>query len=429
MLNKLCKFIRSQEMIKPGDTVICAVSGGADSMALLWGMYLLREKLQFTLEAAHFNHHLRGEESDRDEAFVAEFCDRFDIPLYRGEGQIVKGEKGLEAAAREARYAFFRTLPGKIATAHTANDNAETVLMNMLRGTALKGLGAIAPVGERLIRPMLTVTRQEVLGFLEEYAIGHVEDSSNSGDEFLRNRLRHEVMPLLEAENPRLAENLSAMALGLREDAACLEEMTREAASDSVAELKKLPQALRYRALELFLKNSGVKEPTRRNMAQLDALVFSEKPSAKAAFPGGVAIERCYDRLQVQRENTPLETVQVVCPGVTELPWLGLRLVCKPAEAVISDRETFTVIPQGKVRLRCRESGDELTLHGGTKSLKKRFVDAKIPAARRLLIPVLEDETGILGVYGFGADEKRKAHTLPAVQFVFEKIEIDQGVF
>ncbi len=421
MLNKLCKFIRSQEMIKPGDTVICAVSGGADSMALLWGMYLLREKLQFTLEAAHFNHHLRGEESDRDEAFVAEFCDRFDIPLYRGEGQIVRGEKGLEAAAREARYAFFRTLPGKIATAHTANDNAETVLMNMLRGTALKGLGAIAPVGERLIRPMLTVTRQEVLGFLEEYAIGHVEDSSNSGDEFLRNRLRHEVMPLLEAENPRLAENLSAMALGLREDAACLEEMTREAASDSVAELKKLPQALRYRALELFLKNSGVKEPTRRNMAQLDALVFSEKPSAKAAFPGGVCITRCYDALQVHKETAALETLEILCPSVTELPQMGLRLVCRPAENTLCTRESFAVAPQGRIRLRCRVVGDEITLPGGTKSLKKLFVDAKIPAAQRLLIPVLEDEMGILGVYGFGADEKRKANTLPAVQFIFEK--------
>ncbi len=421
MLNKIQEMLTRYQMVSPGDTVYCAVSGGADSMALLWGMYLLREKLQFTLEAAHFNHHLRGEESDRDEAFVAEFCDRFDIPLYRGEGQIVKGEKGLEAAAREARYAFFRTLPGKIATAHTANDNAETVLMNMLRGTALKGLGAIAPVGERLIRPMLTVTRQEVLVFLEEYAIGHVEDSSNSGDEFLRNRLRHEVMPLLEAENPRLAENLSAMALGLREDAACLEEMTREAASDSVAELKKLPQALRYRALELFLKNSGVKEPTRRNMAQLDALVFSEKPSAKAAFPGGVCITRCYDALQVHKETAALETLEILCPSVTELSQMGLRLVCRPAENTLCTRESFAVEPQGRIRLRCRVAGDAITLPGGTKSLKKLFVDAKIPAAQRLLIPVLEDEMGVLGVYGFGADEKRKANTLPAVQFIFEK--------
>ncbi len=422
MLNKLCQFIRSQELVQPGDTVICAVSGGADSMALLWGMYLLREKLQITLQAAHFNHHLREEESDRDEAFVAEFCDRFDIPLYRGQAQVVRGEKGLEAAAREARYSFFRTLPGKIATAHTANDNAETVLMNMLRGTALKGLGGISPMGDKLIRPMLAVTRQEVLAFLSEYAVSYVEDSSNRTDDFLRNRLRHHVMPLLEAENPRLAENLSAMALGLRQDAACLEEMTGLSASDSVTELRKLPQAMRCRVLEQFLKNSGVKEPTRRNIAQLDALVFSEKPSAKAAFPGGVCIARCYDRLQVQTEAAVLETVEITCPSTTELPQLGLRLVCRPAEEILCNKETFTVLPQGKVTLRCRMAGDEITLPGGTKSLKKLFVDAKIPAARRLQIPVLTDEQGILGVYGFGADEKRKANTLPAVQFIFEKI-------
>ncbi len=422
MLNKLCQFIRSQALVQPGDTVICAVSGGADSMALLWGMYLLREKLQIHLQAAHFNHHLRGEESDRDEAFVAEFCDRFDIPLYRGQAQVVRGEKGLEAAAREARYSFFRTLPGKIATAHTANDNAETVLMNMLRGTALKGLGAIAPMGDNLIRPMLTTTRPEVLAFLSEYAISYVEDSSNRTDDFLRNRLRHGVMPLLEAENPRLAENLSAMALGLRQDAACLEEMMRLSASDSVTELRKLPQAMRCRVLGQFLKNSGVKEPTRRHIAQVDALVFSEKPSAKAAFPGGVCIERCYDRLQVQREAEPLEAVEIICPSVTELPHLGLRLVCRPAEELIFSKEAFTVVPQGNVILRCRMAGDEITLPGGTKNLKKLFVDAKIPAARRLQIPVLADEKGVFGVCNFGVNEKRKADTLPAVQFVFEKI-------
>ena len=168
MLNELTRFVRRYDLITPGDEIVCAVSGGADSMALLFGLYLLREKLDIRLSAAHFNHHLRGEESDRDEQFVRDFCDRFEIPLYAGGGEIVTSGKGLEAAARDARYAFLKSLPGKIATAHTADDNAETVLLHLVRGTGLKGLGAIAPQNGSVIRPMLSCTRQQVEAFLEE---------------------------------------------------------------------------------------------------------------------------------------------------------------------------------------------------------------------------------------------------------------------
>ena len=241
MVNEALKQLRAYEMVSPGDRVYCAVSGGADSMALLWSMFLLRDKLEIQVCAAHFNHHLRGEESDRDEGFVREFCDRFSIELVVGGQQVRPGKKGLEAAAREARYAFFRTLPGKVATAHTADDNAETVLMHLVRGTGLKGLGGIAPKNGQMIRPMLTVTRQQVLAFLQEYHIDYVEDSSNSQDAFLRNRLRHHVMPLLKEENPRLAENVSAMAMRLRQDEATLAQLTARSLP-SVTELKAMPR-------------------------------------------------------------------------------------------------------------------------------------------------------------------------------------------
>lgn len=184
MRNKLLRMIRQYDMIMPGDTVVCAVSGGADSVALLFAMYLLRDKLDIRLEAAHFNHHLRGEESDGDEAFVREFCGRYDIPLHVGSAEVRPGKKGLEAAARDARYAFLRSLNGKIATAHTADDNAETVIMRMIRGTGLKGLGAIAPVSGNVIRPMLLINRQEVEKFLLAWGLPHREDSSNASDAF-----------------------------------------------------------------------------------------------------------------------------------------------------------------------------------------------------------------------------------------------------
>ena len=133
MLNKLLSFNRKNKLMQPGDRIICALSGGADSVALLFALYLLKEKLHIDLAAAHFNHGLRGAESDRDEAFVRDFCSRYDIPLFVDSGEVKAGKKGLEAAARDARYAFFKNLDGKIATAHTADDNAETVLLHLVR--------------------------------------------------------------------------------------------------------------------------------------------------------------------------------------------------------------------------------------------------------------------------------------------------------
>ena len=420
MLNKLLEFIRRYGLISPGDRVICAVSGGADSVALLFAMYLLRERLDITLEAAHFNHRLRGEESDADEAFVKELCGRYDIPLHPGSGRILPGKKGLEAAAREARYAFLRSLPGKIATAHTADDNAETVLLHLVRGTGLKGLGGISPMNGNVIRPMLTVTRREVEAFLSEYALPHREDSTNATDLFLRNRIRRNVMPLLLQENPSLAENLSDMALGLREDEDYLSRMAGETLP-GVAALREMHPALRARALERFLKENGVPEPEKRHIALLEQLAFSDKPSARVDLPGGITVARRYDTLEVLGEAQPLS--ERVLEGSLELPELGLRVVCAEADTIVNTPDTFTVVPEGRIVVRSRLPGDRIRLSGGTKSLKKLFIDRKIPASERLRIPIIADEAGVLGVWGIGADQNRIPKALPAVTIRFEKME------
>ena len=419
MLNKLLEFIRRYGLISPGDRVICAVSGGADSVALLFAMYLLRERLDITLEAAHFNHRLRGEESDADEAFVKKLCGRYDIPLHLGSGEIIPGKRGLEAAAREARYAFLRSLPGKIATAHTADDNAETVLLHLVRGTGLKGLGGISLMNGNVIRPMLTVTRREVEAFLSEYALPHREDSTNATDLFLRNRIRRNVMPLLLQENPSLAENLSDMALGLREDEDYLSRMAGETLP-GVAALREMHPALRARALERFLKENGVPEPEKRHITLLEQLVFSDKPSARADLPGGITVARRYDTLEVLGEAQPLS--ERVLEGSLELPELGLRVVCAEADTIVNTPDTFTVVPEGRIVVRSRLPGDRIRLSGGTKSLKKLFIDRKIPAEYRAHVPVICDDQGILGVWPIGADVCRRADRLPAVQIRFEEM-------
>ena len=414
MQNKMLAAIRRYEMVKPGDTVICAVSGGADSMALLWGLWLLKEKLGITVEAAHYNHNLRGAESKRDAEFVAKFCDFHDIKLHLGSGEVVPGPKGLEAAAREARYAFLKSLPGIIATAHTADDNAETVLLHLIRGSGLRGLGGVTPKTDRLIRPMLDVTRAQVEEFLNENYIRHVEDSSNGSDAFLRNRLRHHVMPLLRAENPSIAAGLSAAAQRIREDAQLLDSLAWELDRTDVTALREAPGPLRRRAIEGLLRENGFPEPSAEHIRQAEAVVFSEKPSARASF-GGVTLRRSYDRLTVEREQIILPTRALPAEGVTALPEIGMAVrttkVDGPGENIIS--------PAGQMVVRSRRSGDSLTTKGGTKSLKKRFIDRKIPQWERSAVPVIADEQGVLAVMGFGPDEKRRTgETYIRIEFV-----------
>lgn len=418
MLNKLLAFSREYDMIAPEDHIICAVSGGKDSMALLFSLYLLKDKLGIRLSAAHFNHNLRGVESQRDADFVRDFCSRYEIPLYLESAFVTPGDKGLEAAARDARYGFLRSLPGKIATAHTADDNAETMLLHLIRGTGLKGLGGIAPVSGNVIRPMLTVTTQDVEAFLLEWNLPHIEDSSNGSDSFLRNRLRHHVMPLLKEENPALAQNLSATALRLRADEDFLSRSAR-VQPFTVTALRQMHSAQRSRLLEAFLREQGVREPEATHIQMAESLVFSKNPSAKARFPGGVTIARRYDVLEALIDVPVPEAVALPCPGsVVFGQW---RISCAPAGTLIQTADCFTVLPTGPILVRPRIAGDTLRLSGGRKALKKLFIDRKIPANQRSQVPVIADDSGILGAGYIGVNLDRAATVLPAVQIHIER--------
>lgn len=406
MLNKLLAFIRQHDMITPGERIICALSGGADSVALVWAMYLLQDKLQIHLEVAHFNHGLRSDESDADEAFVRAFCQQYEIPLHVGRGTVIAGKKGLEAAAREARYDFFRTLNGKIATAHTADDNGETVLMHMVRGTGLKGLGGITPKADGLIRPMLTVTRQEVLTFLKEYHLSYVQDSTNDSDDFLRNRLRHHVLPILQKENPCLSLSLSQMALRLRKDEENLAQLARENKTLEVEVLRNMPDAIRCRVLAKILEDFGVKEPSAQQIKRLEDVVYSPKPSAKAEFPNGVEIGRCYGTLQLLHKAEDF-CQTLPCPGRVTLTAKGLQVTCRPIQAGVN----IGFVPSGKLVIRSRKEGDRIRLPGGTKSLKKLFIDKKIPASVRNQILVVSDDLGVIWVQNIGMNLDRVTPT------------------
>ncbi len=210
---------------------MCAVSGGADSMCLLHWLKERREEYGFSLLAAHYEHGLRGDESLRDAAFTREQCEMLGIRIVVGKGDVAafaEAQKlGIEDAARTLRYRFLeetadRLACDRIATAHNLNDNAETVLMNLCRGAGTRGLAGIPPVRGRIVRPLLWTSREEIETYLDVHRIPHIEDSSNRSDDYTRNRIRHQIIPLLMEENPSFLSAIGRTAELLREDDACL---------------------------------------------------------------------------------------------------------------------------------------------------------------------------------------------------------------
>ena len=277
------------------------------------------------------------------------------------------------------------------------------MLLHLIRGSGLRGLGGVMPKSAGLIRPMLDVTREQVEAFLEETYIRHITASSNDTDAFQRNRLRHQVMPLLRAENPSIAVGLSAAAQRVREDAQLLDELAAAVDPTDVAALRAAPAPLRRRAIEGFLRRNGFPEPTAEHIRQAEAVVFSDNPSARITL-GGLTLRRSYEKLCADREQVILPARALPMEGITPLPEIGMA----GRTAVVSEPGDWTVCPKGQMVVRSRRSGDSLTTPVGTKSLKKRFIDRKIPQFERSAVPVIADEAGVLAVWGFGIDETRK---------------------
>lgn len=437
---ELCGFALENGLIAPGDRVTCAVSGGPDSMCMLRALYLVRGQLGITLSCAHFHHGLRSR-ADADEAFVRDYCAQYDIPFLSGRGDVsaeaLSGESP-EMCARRLRYAFLLgAADGLIATAHTADDNLETVLMRLTRGASPRGLGGIPVRQGRIIRPILFATRAQVLAFLAEEGMQYRLDETNDTDFCPRNRIRRHVVPLLREENPAVALRTLSLSRTLREEDAYLSALAAEALTGARMEdgwscerLEALPEVLRRRALFAILQQSGVEAPTERHMEALSALVRSDNPSGRAVFPGNCALERNYDLLRVCTGAAgALPTVPLVIAGTTHLP--GLRITCsrpKQADVIRNSPTAFTLrynLIQAGIFARSRRTGDMLCLSGGSRSLKRLMIDRKIPASRRDRVPVLAAETGVAAVGGIGADVRYLAQTGEiAVEITIEKEDL-----
>lgn len=444
---KIKETITRFSLLNRGDHVVVAVSGGPDSVCLLSVLHALAGDFNLSLHVAHLDHMFRGGESAAEARFVAELAKRFGLPytVEKFDVPAYCGEKGLpaQAGAREVRYGFLSRLAGtgtssRIATGHTASDQAETVLLRLIRGAGLSGLSGIPVKRGNIIRPLLEVSRDEVLEYLGANGLEYVSDSSNEKPLYSRNRIRMNVLPVLQQFNGSIVQTLAAEAALIRDEDEFIDSCARKSAAALFEQragavyVKREPfgaleQALKRRVLRLAAEAAGA-DLTLLSLVQIDeALAFLSQAQTGRTMqlPGLLEIEREYDRFIVRLQTaTQPYSHSLAVPGVTRIPGLNLEVETVLRERLPGGPEAtedcveenylwqalfdYDKISAG-IKLRNRLPGDWFCpagMGGKSKKLQDFFVDAKVPRSRRDMVPVLSAGDDILAVAGLRMDQR-----------------------
>ena len=382
----LIPWMERWHMLPPqGGVLLCAVSGGRDSVCLLHYLASIAAERGFTVAAGHLNHRMRPE-AQRDEDFVRELCRTMNVPFYTEAAPVYETAArwglGVEETGRKLRYDFlFRTAEqigaARIATAHHAQDQAETVLLNLLRGTGPEGLGGIPPVRGRIVRPLLQTSRTEIEDYLEAHHLSHVEDSTNEDTHYARNRLRRELWPALETINPALERAIGRTAEILRRENGYLDTLAAEYLPPSgtaveTTVLLAAPEPLRPRMARLLLERlpTGKKDV---GAVHIDAMLALAERGGTLDLPDGAraVCRNGWLRLTVKEEAPP---EQVLTQG--ENAWGQYHIIVQGGEG-----RTITV--------RTWKSSDRMETERGSRSLKRLFADGGVPIEERDRIPVV----------------------------------------
>ncbi|MCX7983044.1 MAG: tRNA lysidine(34) synthetase TilS [Syntrophales bacterium] len=458
MIGKVRNNIIRFQMLQKGDCVIVAVSGGADSMALLHVLNCLAPDFGVTMVVAHFNHGLRRE-AEKEALFVKKAAEEMGLPFVLGRGEIrtLKNEwrRSLEETARMARYKFLEETASKygarkIALGHHLLDQAETVLINLIRGSGLAGLKGMEPVREgKYIRPQLSISPREIAAYVARERIKYCVDRSNFDERFLRNRIRHRLIPLLMKEfNPRIVETLAQMAEILREEEhfiaretmTVLKQWGVEGRNDiktiSLASLKELPPALRKRVIKELLEamKPDKKAISFRHIEAVEKIVFSKPPGQVLFVPGGRVVKE-YENLKFDYRKEEKETegfsYPLSVPGEVRIGGTGQLVkasICNRKEiqgVMMLPNVLYADIKRIKPPLKVRswQPGDRIVPLGlkGSRKVQDIMGEMKVPRAKRKLIPIIEDDGGILWIGGLKVADR--CHLQPETEEVV-KIEI-----
>jgi len=433
LLPQVQRTITNWQMIKSREKLLVAVSGGPDSVALLDILWRLAQKLQLELVVVHLNHALRGGTADQDQKFVEELACKLSLPFFTEKVAVASmaQERGLtvEEAGRAARYDFFGRVAlnvgaQKVALGHNADDQAETVLMRLIRGTGARGLGGMKPIGEhsglRVVRPIIECTRDQIEAYCRWAGLDPRIDITNNQLLYFRNRIRHRYLPLLQEENPALRRSLAQTAQILRSEDEYLDCEAQKLCQGwqegeiPIADLEVHP-ALARRALRLAISRWYGESWGFEHLESILALRYEDE--SRLSLPGGREAVRLGNVLILGAPpsvSVPSFHYLLPCPGTAWIPEWDLKLVIwltrdyEPGPG----REYF-LLEELKLPLavRTRRRGDRFQPRGvpGTKKLKDWFGDAKLPKSSRERIPLLVDREGILWV----AARRRSGRALP----------------
>ena len=411
ILEKVKAAIEKYEMLSSVRDVTVALSGGADSVCLLHLLVSLKDIYNIKVSAIHINHNLRGEESDRDEDFVKELCQRLNVPLkvlsIKVKELSEKTDQSIELAARNARYEAFKKYGvGVVATAHTASDNLETVLFNIARGSGLKGICGIPAKRDIYIRPLIFCTRQEIEAYICKNNLSYVTDSTNLTDDYSRNLIRHKAVPVLKKLNSSVEGTIINMCESLKEDLSFLEATAKEVScsceTENGLDVKKLENqhiSVVKRVLSsYFTKITGSFADSIHTERMIETLYKETKNS----LPKGFYCDVKNGLFVIKKEGQPSKKTYN-----TEIFFKDFKNTHKVNNLLLKNIVDCDTIV-GDLKVRTRLEGDSIKLKGRncTKSLKKLFSELKIPTEDRDSIPVASDDEGIVWVYGVGSSQR-----------------------
>jgi len=450
MVEKVLDTINKHHLIENGESVVVGVSGGPDSVCLLHVLYRLREKLHIKLYAVHINHMLRGKESEGDEKYVKELCEKLEIPahFFSIDVRDLASKKGisLEEAGREARYRKFEevaedTGASKIAVAHNRNDQAETVLMNIIRGSGLDGLKGIGYIRGKIIRPLLDVPREDIENYCRRHSLNPRTDSTNLVSIYTRNKIRLDLIPSIDKMfDIDIQDSLWRMSVLLKDDLDYIDENATRLYHECLAEKNKdsiTIDAGIFQGYHIAIKRRIIRSAIRNLTGNLKGVesVHIEKvlqlweggrTGAQVHLPGGLKALKSYNHLII---GTDIDGVaigpfcrEINIPGVTLVPEIGAGVkafIEKKSSGIeqygnmrynsLVQHFDYDILKMG-INIRNRKDGDVFKPYksNGTRKLKEYFIDNKIPRHKRDNIPLIALGNEIVWVVGYKISDKFK---------------------